>query len=188
MTAIDPAIPGIWYGNFTGVSPFKINGLTSVSSYLFLHLHQLLRAPEQRNRATDRSQFYAPMVMDPSTPLRLYCGTQRIYQSNDGAGTWRAISPDLTGTGTGTITSIAVSPSLPVAVAIGTSTGKVQVSNTLTGSAVGRSKPAPCRYWFPIATATGKLGETAIDVMVPVPVPVKSGEIALHVPAPSLLW
>jgi uncharacterized protein (TIGR03437 family) len=129
-TAIDPAIPSIWYASFNGITPLKFNGLTSVSSYLFYIFTDSY--PYLRNgiATTDRSQFYPPMVMDPSNPLRLYYGTQRLYQSSDGAGTWTAISPDLTASNTGTITAIAVSPSFPGAVAVGTNTGKVQVTNT----------------------------------------------------------
>jgi len=129
-TAIDPAIPSIWYASFNGITPLKFNGLTSVFSYLFYIFTDSY--PYLRNgiATTDRSQFYPPMVMDPSNPLRLYYGTQRLYQSSDGAGTWTAISTDLTASNVGTITAIAVSPSFPVAVAIGTNTGKVQVTNS----------------------------------------------------------
>jgi uncharacterized protein (TIGR03437 family) len=162
-TAIDPAIPSIWYASFNGITPLKFNGLTSVSSYLFYIFTDSY--PYLRNgiATTDRSQFYPPMVMDPSNPLRLYYGTQRLYQSSDGAGTWTAISPDLTASNTGTITAIAVSPSLPGAVVIGTNTGKVQVTNTALQSGsvewIDRSTGLPGRSvaqvaFDPITVAT----------------------------------
>lgn len=136
-TAIDAAIPSIVYGNFFGINTYKLNGLTSVSNLFDTFT---LSYPYLTNgiASGDRSQFYAPMVMDPSNPVRLYIGTQRLYQTNDGAGTWTAISPDLTSSNNGTITAIAVSPSFPAAVAIGTNNGRVQVTNTaLNGGVAG---------------------------------------------------
>lgn len=131
VTAIDAAIPSIWYGNLDGVSPFKINGLTSISTIWF-GIFSNYSNPFLTNGIPfdDRSEFYAPMIMDPSNPLRLYYGTYKVYQSNDGAGTWTPISPDLTGTTNNTqdVTAMAVSPASPRMMAAGTSNGKVQVT------------------------------------------------------------
>jgi hypothetical protein len=46
--------------------------------------------------SADRASWVRPLAIDPSDPKRLYYGTYRIYQTTDGAGTWNAISADLT--------------------------------------------------------------------------------------------
>jgi photosystem II stability/assembly factor-like uncharacterized protein len=97
----------------------------------------------------DRAGFISPLAMDPSNPSRLYFGTFRLYQTTDGAGTWIAISPDLTN-GTSSVSALAVASSSPDTVYVGTANGKVQVtSNALSGgSAVwtDRSSGLPGRY------------------------------------------
>ena len=157
-TAIDAAIPAIWYGNLDGISPFQINGLTSLSTIWFA-LFSNNSTPFNTNGIAldDRSEFYAPMVMDPSNPLRLYYGTYMVYQSNDGAGSWAPISPDLTGTTnhSGDITAISVSPASPATMAAATSNGKLQVTTTATSGAAAswadRSSGLPGRSIAQIA-------------------------------------
>jgi hypothetical protein len=75
----------------------------------------------------ERAASNNPIVMDPSNSQRLYWGTFRLYQTNNGAGSWSAISPDLT-TGTGGVSAIAVAPSSPDTVYVGTSDAQVQVT------------------------------------------------------------
>jgi len=128
-TAIDPAIPSIWYGMFPGGGIYKLSGVPSLAD---LQTRFVSESSVLRNgiAAGERNLFYPRLVMDPSNPLRLYYGTQRLYQTNDGAGTWTAISPDLTASNSGVIDAIAVSPSLPRVVAVGTNNGKVQVTDS----------------------------------------------------------
>jgi photosystem II stability/assembly factor-like uncharacterized protein len=57
------------------------------------------------------ADFVPPLVLDPSHSQTLYFGTFKLYQSTNGAGSWAAISGDLTGGGGGGITAIAVAPS-----------------------------------------------------------------------------
>jgi photosystem II stability/assembly factor-like uncharacterized protein len=59
---------------------------------------------------SDRVQFIAPLVMDPSNARRLYFGTFRVYRTDNGAQDWMPISPELT---TGSLTTIGVAPSDP---------------------------------------------------------------------------
>jgi uncharacterized protein (TIGR03437 family) len=80
----------------------------------------------------DPHQFYAPFIGDPSDGLRLYFGSNHVYQTNDGGGSWSAISPDITNNRT--ITTIAVAPSDPNVVYAGTSNGLVQVTTNATQS------------------------------------------------------
>ena len=58
----------------------------------------------------DRNEFIPPIVVDPSNPQVLYYGTFRLWQSRDGGGIWRALSPDLTDGNHGTVRTIAVAP------------------------------------------------------------------------------
>ena len=44
----------------------------------------------------DRSLFYAPFAMDPSSAGVLYLGTHRVYRTADRGEWWQAISGDLT--------------------------------------------------------------------------------------------
>src|SRR5712692_9031999 len=59
----------------------------------------------------DRVSFIPPLAMDPSNSQTLYFATFRVYQTRNGAGSWTAISPDLTGGSFKTLTTIAVAPS-----------------------------------------------------------------------------
>lgn len=86
--------------------------------------------------ASDRVQISPPLIGDPLNPRRLYFGTYRIYQSNDGAGSWTPISPDLVG-GAATLTTIAVAPGDNNVVYAGTNDGHVQVTaNASSGASV----------------------------------------------------
>jgi uncharacterized protein (TIGR03437 family) len=79
----------------------------------------------------DVSDFVAPLVMDPVNPQRLYYGTYRVYQTNDGAANWTAISGDLTGGGH-VIAALAVAPSDPNVVYSSSSDGRVFVTTNAT--------------------------------------------------------
>jgi photosystem II stability/assembly factor-like uncharacterized protein len=81
---------------------------------------------------SDRVTFIPPLVMDPVNPSILYFGTFRIYQTTNGASSWTAISPDLTGGDTGffgNIESIAVAKSNNNVVYVGMNDGKAQFTN-----------------------------------------------------------
>jgi photosystem II stability/assembly factor-like uncharacterized protein len=43
-----------------------------------------------------RFQWTSPLAISPQHPHRLYMGGNRIFQTDDGGGTWKPISPDLT--------------------------------------------------------------------------------------------
>lgn len=77
----------------------------------------------------DRTNWSTPVVMDPSDHQRLYYGTYRVYRSTNAAGSWTAISGDLTdgnhGGGFGTITTLAVAPGDPDLILAGTDDGRV---------------------------------------------------------------
>jgi uncharacterized protein (TIGR03437 family) len=75
----------------------------------------------------DHTQAVPPFVADPSNPKRLFFGTERVYRSVDGAGSWSPISENLAKNGA-TITSLAVSASDPNTIYAGTSDGNVYVT------------------------------------------------------------
>lgn len=86
---------------------------------------------------SDRKNWDTPVVMDPADPQVMYYGANRLYKSTNQAGSWTAISPDLSngpyaGTlGLGTITSISVSELDSDRIYVGTDDGNVWV--TLNG-------------------------------------------------------
>jgi uncharacterized protein (TIGR03437 family) len=127
-TAIDPAVPSIWYGAFQGPQVYRLSGVTSFNT---INTPFLGTSPLVWNGflLTDRFSSYPPLVMDPSNPQRLYFPSQRLYQTDDGAGTWAAVSPDLTGNA-GTISAIAVSSANSQAVAVGTNSGRFQITDS----------------------------------------------------------
>jgi uncharacterized protein (TIGR03437 family) len=128
-TAVDRARPSVFYMTAAGEvdieksSPFGefrgflkvINGLHSIDS--------------------DNCSFTPPLAMDPANPLRLYFGCRRVYQTQDGAGRWLPVSPDLVSPGqggTGFITAIAVAPANSDRVYVGDSGGGVHVTSNAT--------------------------------------------------------
>lgn len=89
---------------------------------------------------TDPGNFIPPLAIDPTNTLNVYFGTNHVWQTQDGATTWRAISPDVTGAvGPGftgkcgvsidcVLTSIAVAPTNPGVIITGSSIGHVSIS------------------------------------------------------------
>src|SRR5439155_26531947 len=136
MTAIDFAIPSIWYGATTRSNLYKFSGLTVVSSQFNAAFNNTPATLNNGINTSDRIPFYPQLVMNPSNPLWLYFGSHRIYQSYDGEGTWNLLSPEMTNLGIGSISAIAVSPAAVRTVAVGTNDGKVQVN----------TKPGPGRF------------------------------------------
>jgi len=74
----------------------------------------------------DPSLFIPPLVMDLAIPQRLYYGTNRVYQTVDGASNWTDISGNLAA---GVLTSIAVAPSDSNTVYATTGNGKIFVTH-----------------------------------------------------------
>ena len=79
----------------------------------------------------DRKNWDTPIVLDPSDSQTLYYGANRLYKTTNAAGSWTAISPDLTdgpyaGNLTfGTIISISVSPLDSDVIYVGTDDGNI---------------------------------------------------------------
>jgi uncharacterized protein (TIGR03437 family) len=127
VTAIDTAIPGIWYGTFEGGEIYKFTTQDTISTGLAPFALTYPIVWNGINQA-DRFSFYGAYVMNPSNPLWLYFGTNRLWETADGEGTWDLLSGDHTNGTTGTISAIGISPSSPRTVATGSSDGKVYVN------------------------------------------------------------
>lgn len=78
--------------------------------------------------ATDPGQFIPPLVVDSTNSQRLYFGTVRLYQSNDAAGSWTPVSPNLALSTTTGLTTIAVAPSDPNTVYVGARSAAMHVT------------------------------------------------------------
>lgn len=82
----------------------------------------------------DRKNWDTPIAFDPSNSQIMYYGANRLYKSTNAAGSWTAISPDLSNgphTGNlvyGTIISISVSPIHTDTIYVGTDDGNVWIT------------------------------------------------------------
>jgi hypothetical protein len=89
--------------------------------------------------STARCGFLPPLVMDPTDSQTLYFGTHKVFQTTNGAASWTAISPDLTGCATASLfcvlDAIAVAPSNSNSVYAGSNNGKVQVTTNASAGA-----------------------------------------------------
>ncbi len=98
----------------------------------------------------DRRNWSSPVVFDPADPQRMYFGTYRLWRTTNGAGSWSAISGDLTngdqGGGYGTITTIAASPADTDVIWVGTDDSNVWVSQNGGGSWSNVSAFLPNRW------------------------------------------
>jgi hypothetical protein len=127
-TAIDPFAPSTVYISCGGIDTQKSTSNGDLGTW---------QQMQSGIDASDRVNFNAPLVMDPNDSQRLYFGTLRVYQTNDGATSWTAISPDLTGGSPYGVTSaIAVAPSDSNTVYVATTDSRIHVSTNAINGAV----------------------------------------------------
>jgi hypothetical protein len=127
-TAVDPLVPSNVYVTCAmTTAPFVAKSVAGGQPGSYA---------EADNGISNSDPLYPvpPLLADPSTQNRLYFGTNRLYQSNDGARTWAPISGNLANSvGNGfALTSIAVDPSNAAIVYTGAQDGSVQVSKNVT--------------------------------------------------------
>lgn len=95
--------------------------------------------------SSDRKNWSTPIVIDPASEgqpaTTMYFGANRLYRSTNSAGSWTAISGDLSdgfggsnGVTFGTITTIAVAPSDSATIYVGTDDANVWVSTNYGSS------------------------------------------------------
>ena len=119
----------------------------------------------QMTSGIDASELVYPpaMGMDPANSQRLYLAATHVWQTNDGANTWTAISPPL---GPGIYSQeLAVSPADPNTVYLGNSNGVYVTTNALAGAgatwtATGAGLPnnvVQCNYFGPTCSYLNRL-------------------------------
>ena len=157
FTAIDDSQPSVYYAGITQAvdvertTPFGI-------------LHTFNKVTNGLPVSSGKCSQIPPLAADPAHPPRMYWGCLQVYQTEDGGGIWKAISPDLREApgDPGYIRALAVSPSDSGRVYLGTSNGKVQTTaNATVGTAaqwVDRSQGLPPRMitasrWTPLPRA-----------------------------------
>jgi hypothetical protein len=95
QAAIDQQIPSVVYTTSAGscvglcIARSFFDG-TSISTFLQSTTNGI---------ADERTNFPAPLTVDPNIAGRVYYGTFRVYLTTDFAESWSPISPDLTGGG-----------------------------------------------------------------------------------------
>jgi len=133
---------------------------TFFTEYVYLALLKSTNEGEDWEDATnginydDDVGFYAPYVMDPNNHLKMYAGTDRVYESDDGADFWNAISVDLTkniGFYESYLSAIAVSGVDPEVLYAGTSDGNFHTSMDGGGSWIPTNTGLPNRFVMDIA-------------------------------------
>jgi hypothetical protein len=122
-------------GGFTRVDPQNPN--TVYSTYVFLNILKSTNAGASFSTvvngisASEPIEFYPYFVIDPTNGQRLLVGTNRVYETTNGAGVWNPISTVGTGgwnPGTGTVHRIALAASDPNTIYASTSNGHLFVT------------------------------------------------------------
>ena len=148
FTAVDPSIPALAYNSCQYISINRSLVLTGNASWI---------PADYGIDQTDPVQFIAPLALDPSNPQTIYFGTYRLWQSQDSAGFWSPVSPDLTGgRKAGTLKAITIAPSDSNTVYIGTSNSKVQVTHDM--------QDAPTATWTDVSPGLPPRSVTRIAV------------------------
>ena len=125
---VDPTDSNFVYGTYFGISPYRFdNG----GAFLFSN-QSITRGID----LTDRSDFYAPWVLNQGNPNQLFLGTFRAYRTDNakapsaGNVTWKTISGDLTSGCTGIAPNGARNCSIS---AFGVGGGSAAYAGTLDG-------------------------------------------------------
>lgn len=96
-----------WKEVFTGDGGFTAvdytNNANVYEEYVHLAIHKSTDGGSTWSTATsginpsDPTNFIAPFVISPNNASELFAGTDRVYRTTDGATSWTAISPSLSG-------------------------------------------------------------------------------------------
>jgi photosystem II stability/assembly factor-like uncharacterized protein len=124
-TLIDFVNPSNMYATCQGISIYKSTQGGAAGSW---------KSAISGINASDTAEFVPTIAMDPNNQQRLFYGTYRLYQSNDGASKWNPISGDVSNGCYAGVTSIAVSPASPDFIYLGSQCGSVYVSTNSTSA------------------------------------------------------
>src|SRR5882762_3755718 len=130
QTAVDFQVPTSVYITCQLISLFfSPSGGTDPTSYVRI-------GSGINPNGTDSVDFIPPIATDPSTPGRIYFGTDHVYQSSDNGTTFTAISGVLPTRAGNYLTAFGVSPNKPAVVYAGANGGDIFVAtNVAPGSA-----------------------------------------------------
>ena len=130
QTAVDFQVPTSVYITCQFISLFfSPSGGTDPNSYIPI-------GGGINPNGTDSVNFIPPIATDPSTPGRVYFGTDHVYQSSDNGNTFTAISGVLPTRIGNYLTAFGVSPNNPAVVYAGANGGDIFVAtNVAPGSA-----------------------------------------------------
>ena len=92
--------------------------------------------------ATDAVDFIPPIATDPSTPGRVYFGTDHLYQSSDFGRTFTAITGALPTRPGNYLTALGISPTNPAVVYAGTNGGDIFVATNVAAASASFSQVA----------------------------------------------
>lgn len=135
---VDPTNPNVIYAESqNGALGKSTNGGQSFSSAT-----SGISSSEKKNWST-------PVVMDPNNNNILYYGTNKVYRTTNAAGSWTAVSPDLTNGNQprlGTVTTIAVAPSNSNVIIAGTDDANVWITTNYGTNWTKVSSTLPYRW------------------------------------------
>jgi hypothetical protein len=103
---------------------------------------------------TDSVDFIPPIATDPSTPGRVYFGTDHVYQSSDNGNTFIAISGVLPTRRGNYLTAFGVSPNNPAVIYAGANGGDIFVATNVTAGSASFSQVAG-QSQHPVRNVTG---------------------------------
>jgi photosystem II stability/assembly factor-like uncharacterized protein len=104
-TAVDYNTPTIVYSEYVYLSILKSISSGSVNTWMKAMSGIPTTGNTLADGTSDRCEFIAPLIMDPSNPVILVAGTYRVFRTTNGGGAWVAVSGDLTGDGASAVGS-----------------------------------------------------------------------------------
>ena len=110
FTAINPSLPTRMYHEYVSTTFYRSDTSGSPGSWAL-----------KNSGISGGSEFYAPFLLDPTTPSVCYFGGNELFRSDDNADNWT----NITSTIIDNITAIAVHPTDSNTIYIGTTTGRV---------------------------------------------------------------
>lgn len=135
-TAIDPTNPQIAYASYTNLEIDRAtDGAASKNSFKVI-CQGITEANKDTCGGDGTASFYAPYVLDPTTPKRMLAGARSLWVTQDATAssvTWTVAKQPLTDSGN-TISAIAVAPSNSDVVWVGHAFGDLFVSTNATAS------------------------------------------------------
>ena len=145
-TAVDFTTPTTVYSEYVYLSILKSTSSGSPNSWAKAMNGIPTTGSNLSDGTSDRCEFIAPLVMDPTNSLTLVAGTYRIFRTTNGGANWSAISVDLTGDGSGSVgssgsvvTALAVAKSASSTIYIGTSGSAGTASRVCVTTNTGNS-------------------------------------------------